>query len=283
MRLRRSTLRAPKKAAMLQKEVVARIQSRMYPVYLVNEYPKSGGTWLKYMLADVLGYPAWTKGRLAWAPCVMQAHWLAQKGRCRNIVLFRDGRDVMVSYYYHSLFLNELQNKTLVEIARKSFDFSDLEDIRANLLPFMKRYFDAPIAPSFSWLEFVNTWANRPNTVVCKYEDLRRDTRGEVCRLYRALTGKSLDEEKAQETVIKHSMENMRKKHAEFNPGVDRQENAEISFIRKGSVGGWSECFTDEALEWFEDKAGSALDAIGYSRGRPKAVYSGEAHSAGRS
>jgi len=59
-------IRAPHRAAMVQKPFMAHVASRLYPVYLVNEFPKSGGTWLKDMLADSLGVPARTKGRNSW-------------------------------------------------------------------------------------------------------------------------------------------------------------------------------------------------------------------------
>lgn len=260
---------APAKRAVLQKEFAARFQSRVSPVYLVNEYPKSGGTWLKMMLAEALGLPAWTRGKPEWAPCVMQAHWIAPRGNCRVIGLFRDGRDVMVSYYYHSLFRNELGNAPLVAMMRERLQFDDLEDIRGNLLPFMKLVIDTPVSPGFSWLDFVNRWATRTGVVRVRYEDLRADTAGTLCSLHQSLTGTPLDRARAKEIAEAYTMQNMRKRKAELNPGIAGQEKPEISFIRKGSVGGWSEHFTDEALDWFEARAGSALDVLGYSRGRP--------------
>jgi hypothetical protein len=270
MILRQTTITAPAKQAVLQKEFVSRVQSRIKPVYVVNEYPKSGGTWLKMMLAEALELPAWTKGKPVWAPCVMQGHWGSSKGGCRMICLFRDGRDVMVSYYYHSFFRNELGNAPLVKLMRKRFNFNELEDIKGNLLPFMKGMFDDPISPNFSWLDFVNRWASRPDVLICRYEDLRLDTAGTLCRLFESLTGENgLDRGRAQNIADSYTMQNMRKRKAELNPGMKGQENAEISFIRKGSVGGWSEHFTDESLEWFEQRMGDSLDLLGYTRGRP--------------
>ena len=260
----------PMKLANLQKEIVARMHSRFTPVYLINEYPKSGGTWLKMMLAEALGHPAWTKGKPVWAPCVMQAHWIAPRGRCRIVGLFRDGRDVMVSYYYHSLFRNELGNEPLVKLMRQRTNFKDRGDIQSNLLPFMKILFDDPVSPNFSWLDFVSRWATRSGVVVCRYEDLRAQTARTLSNVHHALVGTHLEPKLAQQIADSYSMQNMRKRKAELNPGLKGQSNAEISFIRKGSVGGWSECFTDEALAWFEGRAGFALDVLGYSRGRPR-------------
>lgn len=269
MRVRSTMLAAPAKASIVQKETVARLQSRVAPVYLVNEYPKSGGTWLKFMLADALGCPAWIKGRPAWAPCVMQAHWLASKGSCRTVVLFRDGRDVMVSLYYHSLFVNEFQNASLVRIMRGRLRFDHFEDIRTNLLAFMKFVIDTPLSPRFSWVDFVHAWTGRPEVVQTSYESLRADTAGELARIVEEVAGRQISEDSAKAIVEAHSMANMRKRKEELNPGLKTDQKAEVSFIRQGSVGGWSKHFSDEALEWFEARAGTALDKLGYARGRP--------------
>lgn len=222
------------------------------------------------MLAETFGLPAWTKGKPVWAPCVIQAHWLQPRGSCRTVALFRDGRDVMISFYYHALFRNEFQNAPLVRIMREKLKLSDLQDIRSNLLPFMKLLFDTPISPNFSWVDFVNQWAHRPGVVTCRYEDLRAGTAGELCRLQRALVGQPLERATAEAIAEDFSMTSMRKRKAELHPGLKGQQDAETNFIRKGSVGGWSENFTDDALAWFEGRAGAALDKLGYARGRPE-------------
>lgn len=272
MVLRKSLLKTPNKLAVLQKEFIARIQSHVAPIFLVNEYPKCGGTWLKHMLAEALGHPVWTKGRPVWAPCVMQAHWLSRRGNCRTLVLFRDGRDVMVSYYYHSLFKNDLQNGPLVELMNEYLPMTDREDIRANLLSFIKITLGDPVTPAFSWVDFVHRWSDDLDVVKCRYEDLRTDTVGELCRITKALSGIELCRTRAEEIVEAYSIENMRDRRKELNPGVRIVEKPETNFIRKGLVGGWSEYFTDETLIWFEDRAGSALDRLGYARGRPNEI-----------
>lgn len=260
---------SPNKLAVVQKEYISRIYSHLNPVYLVNEHPKSGGTWLKFMLADVHGLPAWTKGAPSWRSCVMQAHWLAPHGKCRTVALFRDGRDVMVSYYFHSFFRNEFQNASFSRFMRNKFNFADYEDLQSNLLPFMKVMLINPVSPGFTWMDFVRVWNKRPGTVSCRYEDLRRDTAQELIRLGDKLLGLDIDRKHAEIIADRYSMENMRKRKSELNPIIKNKQIAEKSFIRKGSVGGWSEHFSDEALEWFESQAGEELIALGYKLGRP--------------
>lgn len=269
MRLLRSLRMAPGKFKVVQKEVLARAYSRVAPIYLVNEHPKCGGTWLKFMLAEALELPAWTQGAPVWGSCVMQAHWLQPRGGCRTVALFRDGRDVMVSYYFHSFFVNEFRNEALTRYMRNRFRFDDYEDVRTNLPVFMKTIIEKPISPHFSWIDFVRAWADRPGVVPCHYEAMRRDAPGELIRLVLALTDRALPPERAAEIAENYTMARMRDQKDVLNPLKGTRQVAEKSFMRKGSVGGWSEHFTDEALDWFEKRAGPELTRLGYALGRP--------------
>jgi len=265
----KSMLRAPNKLALVHREYVTCWQSRGKPVYLVTEYPKCGGSWLKLMLCDALGLPNWEKDSPRSAPCVVHGHWLAGKGKSHVIVLYRDGRDVMVSWYYHSLFFNGLGNAPHVERTRQRCDFDDYTDIRRNLLPFMKLIMNNSTPPGFSWPEFVRGWYGVPNVVTCRYEDLRRNTAAELVRVVDDLGGR-ISIGQAEQIAGRHSMENMRKRLATSEIGKRNKQKAEMSFVRKGSVGGWSESFSDEALEWFELRAGAELQQLGYQLGRPE-------------
>ncbi len=264
MRILKLHYSAPMKLNMLQKEIMARGASRLFPVYLVNEFPKSGGTWLKYMLGDALDVPPWIKDKIVWQTCVLQGHWINPRGKCKTVILYRDARDVMVSYYYHCFFINEFHNQPLVNLMRKHFKFEDYNDIRSNLLSFMKDIYYNPITPNFRWLDFVNAWWGQENIVTTRYEDLRSDTTKELQRIVFSLTGKNLQDLDAKRIADKFSIENMRKHQTMNSSTVANKQNAQISFIRKGSVGGWQDIFDDEALFWFEEIHGDALTRLGY-------------------
>lgn len=246
----------------LQKESMARGFSKLAPVYLVNEYPKSGGTWTKLMLADALGLPAWTKPDMQWSSCVMQAHWLSPRGNCHTVALLRDGRDVMVSYYFHSFFVNEHDNEQFVKKMRARFGFDDYDDVRANLLPFMEVMHNTPISPGFSWVEFMNVWANRPGTVQCRYEDLRKDTPSTLQKVVSEVSGQTISDQKAEQIADYYSINNMR---ARQQKGKDENpKEGHVQFIRRGAVGGWTDYFSTEAHDWFMTRAGTQLQKAGY-------------------
>lgn len=251
--------------ALVQKRVWMPTASFFRPVVLVNEFPKSGGTWLKHMIADAMGIPVWTKGSLCWGSCVMQAHWLNSAGKFRNVVLFRDLRDVMVSFYYHCFFLNEFYNANLVMQMREKFPFEDFEDISQNMDIFLKGMFNAPLFPSFTWLHFVNKWWDHPDIVRVRYEDLRRNTPAELSRIVCELTSENLTSAKAELIAEKFSMENMRLRSRELNPHFWGKQATEKSFIRSGTSGGWRDILSPETEKYIQQFAGPALERLGYS------------------
>jgi hypothetical protein len=257
---------APNKGLVIKKEILANFLSFFQKVYLVNEHPKSGATWLKFMLADMLNKPAWTKEHPCLGSCVMQAHWMKAKGRCKQIVLFRDGRDVMVSYYYNCFFINEYGNNQQRDYYRNIFKFDDYEDIRTNLLPFMKVMLSDPITTGFTWMDFVNKWYHDNNVIKTRYEDLRNDAASELISIGGKLNNFDYSLDQVNSIVLNHSMENMKDGQLTRNGSSNKIER---SFIRKGSVGGWSEHFSDESLGWFISKAGRELTLLGYSLERP--------------
>ena len=98
----------------------------LFGLYIVNEYPKSGGTWLSQMLADYLGIPFPRNRFPTIGKQVMHGHYYALRHNKRIICALRDGRDVMVSYYYHCLFPNGSgDNEHLVRETRREIQFSN--------------------------------------------------------------------------------------------------------------------------------------------------------------
>ena len=104
--------------------------------------------------------------------------------------------------------------------------------------------------------------------MACRYEDLRADTAGTLIRLVNDLTGRKLSSTRAEAIAEAYSMANMRKR--KINNVAQKSQTTEMSFMRKGAIGGWSNSFSDAALDWFETHAGDGLDLLGYARGRPK-------------
>lgn len=238
---------------------ITRSFSRVLPFYIVNEFPKSGGSWLTEMISEATNLPFRRNTPIRLEKCVTHGHFLNPMGLHNVLVLWRDPRDVIVSLYFHSFFVNEYGNKKLVSIMRKHLPFSDYHDVRNNLTEFIKFIILTPDTPSYSWHTFADMWTNRPGTLQVKYEDLRADTVSELIRVVQGLTGEQLSLDRATTIVNNHTLEK-----AKARAQKQTSKPIEVSFIREGSTGGWKEYFTPEAHDLISLYFGKQMVRLGY-------------------
>ena len=231
--------------------------SGLLPLYIVTEYPRSGGSWLSQMLSSYLNLPFPQNKFPKFQPCIMHGHYLYFPTMRNVFVVLRDGRDVMVSFYYHCLFKNERFNARLVEITKREVPFSDYDLVEKNLVKFIEYKFTRKKHPRFTWSQFVNSWMDREVAVI-KYEGLLHHPVKEISRAISKITGDNPDEERLRVIVEKCSFNNMGKR----NPGEENKH----SFLRKGIAGDWKNVFNKEAKEVFNYYAGKELIKLGYEK-----------------
>lgn len=226
---------------------------------IVNEFPKSGGTWLSQMLADALGLP-FPRNRLPMLQsCLMQCHVLNPLGMRRVTLLWRDGRDVAVSFYHHLLVGHEHSTPQITAENRRKAGIGNVDDVQANLPRFIEALYQRRLGPSFTWADFVSVWSGRKGVQEVHYEHLLTDSAGELSRLVFGLTGVPLDPARAKSIVERYSFKSQ--------TGRERGSAAESGrFLRKGIAGEWRSVFTTEAHEVFNHFAGDALAQLGYDR-----------------
>ena len=226
---------------------------------IVNEYPKSGGSWFSQMLSEALDLP-FPRNRLPMmTSCLMQCHVLNPAGMRRVVVVWRDGRDVAVSFYHHLLFGHEHGAADAGLRLGVKLGIEDPSDIRTNLPRLIRALNEGEAGPSFSWAEFARTWHGRPGVLEVRYEDLLDDAEGELARIVTGLTGQAPDPARIAAIVSKYSFA------AQSNRA--RGEEQRGSFLRKGVAGDWVNHFTPEAEALFDEYAGDAMRALGYDRG----------------
>lgn len=222
---------------------------------VVNEFPKSGGTWLSQMLSDALDLP-FPQNRLPnLNSCIMHGHYLSGAQGKRMVVLWRDGRDVVVSMYHHYLFLS---GKGMPRIEKKignKLDFTDPQDLISNLPRFLEFAFKDKVTPKYSWSDHVDSWSDKEATFV-RYEDLRINTCEELGRVVLEVTGNEANYEELARIIDKYSFENQSGR----KPGKEDKS----SFVRKGIVGDWRNHFTKESREIFHHYAQTQLVQLGY-------------------
>jgi hypothetical protein len=229
------------------------------PLYVVNEFPKSGGTWVGQMLGRALGVP-FPRNRLpVLRPSIMHGHYLSPLGIKNVVVVWRDGRDVMVSWYHQQLIPHEW-NECQVRRSRSELPLEDYGNVYENLPAFIDYAFSRPHSPGFSWADFVRRWHGCKGAVHVRYEDLRGESARELRRVVLGLTGRRLSPDEATAIVEEFSFERQAGRRA--------GEEDKGSFLRKGVVGDWRNHFSPEARVVFDRHAGDELILLGYERDR---------------
>lgn len=245
-------------------------------LYYVSEYPKSGGTWLSRMLADALGVPKPMRSIFPIGEAaVVQNHWGFDARRAgRSVYLYRDGRDVMVSHYFH--LVRRTRDEQLADGQRRQAqkrleslfgEGYDPDDSRTNLPAFLRYRLhetDSRAGPlGRTWAEHVRDWqstAAQEQVVYVSYEELLRDAAGQLARVSESLTGREVPGWRIEMAVEKFSIERQTGRRA----GQEDRSH----FIRKGVAGDWVHHFSRESAEIFDRAAGDTLIELGYEQDR---------------
>jgi hypothetical protein len=239
---------------------------------LVVEYPKSGGTWLAQLVSGCLQLPFPRNRYPILNKAIYHSHYQPKYLIDSNkhiLWLLRDGRDIMVSSYFHHLVWNDKNRNDpkLVNYYRDRLKFEDYTDIYTNLAEYIEFLFtDKPSKFIFfnypgDWITYNEKWfkasKNNSNVYGIRYEDMLKDTFLEIKKYLDAqFTDLNVSEEQIQKIVDKFSFENQTKR----KPG---EENTN-SFLRKGISGDWKNYFNEEAKEVFKNYAGDLLIKLGY-------------------
>lgn len=238
-----------------------RLLSGRLPLYLVSEYPKSGGTWFSSMLAEYLEVPFPRNRFPAPVASVMHGHNLWHASYCNAFCVLRDGRDVVVSSYFHHVIGNDRVPDHVVARNRAAMGLDDPSDVRRHLPAYIDYLFEKHDRTRFrfTWAEFIQSWISRGVGVV-RYERLLEDPVGEMGDAIERVLGRPADRDRLGEIAERHSFRNVaRRRPGEENPR---------SFLRKGVAGDWKEKFTPAAREAFDRHAGEELVLAGYVEDR---------------
>ena len=244
----------------LKRLVMNNTLSKSLPLYIVTEYPKSGGTWLAQLISFYFDVPFPRNQMPKLESSVMHGHMLHTPFMKNVFCLFRDGRDIVVSYYYHTLFKSDKNTDHLVNRTRAACQFEDYNDIQTNLPAYIKYLFEEEKKGMFhfNWKEFADSWLGQENVAYVKYEDLLEDAAEALMEPIKKISGKEADFEKLVAAREKFSFKNQTKREA--------GEEDKNSFLRKGIAGDWKNHFTKEACETFDKYAGDTLVKLGYEK-----------------
>lgn len=232
-------------------------------LYLV-EFPKSGVTWLTFLIANVnvllngdrrvvtffnindfvpdvqvTRYASLPHSPLPGYRCFKSHAPRLQQYR-KVFYLVRDPRHIMVSYW---VFLNSI-----------GWWRGTLEQLISH--------------PEFgiaAWVDHVTGWLDGSDATVSfaliRYEDLMADTHGELKRLY-GLLGMPVTDALLQDAVERSSIERMRELEAEFNARHPALKN--FAFVRRDPPGGARGPLPDHLRDVIERRAGPLMERLGY-------------------
>lgn len=261
-----SALRRARKRSVLRRPLVAwRHRNLADADTLLVSFPRSGSTWLRFMLAgaiaedpvdfasvdEVIPYVGSdpTQRTATWGTSghLIKSHerhsTLGAQGRHRFIYLIRDGRDVAVSYYFFCQ-----RHGTWV----------------GSFSAFLEAFLSARLDGYGSWQSHVEGWLGDDGPdrdhILVRYEDLHADAAAELRRCAEFLdTG--LDEEKLEQAIATGSADRMR---AAERRSPKRVSNPSIPNVRATSSKNWREHFSDRDLQEFRRRAGAAAALGGY-------------------
>ncbi len=218
-------------------------------IFIVS-YPKSGNTWLRYIIAYAL---KGTKHTLSFdelenvvSDVYTSKDIIDAKSKTRfikshdawfqyypkTVYVFRDYRDVLVSYYEYKLALNEYCGS-----------FSDF--IKSNEVT----------EPFGSWIEHVTRALefkkNNPNSIIMvKYEDLLSNFENSVELLLSYCGIQEFDLGKLKSVTGFSTL----RQNENLKPGEFKKRSGK-NFFREGVAQNWEEYFKPEDLDWlYSDK-----------------------------
>jgi len=247
-----------RRARALKRELCWRFSS-VLPVILAAEFPKSGGTWISQMVATAAGY-RFPRNNLDphFLRTVLLGHHTYSRTYNHVFVIFRDGRDVMVSAYHHFLYENEWNDPQTVRSTRQELGYTDNDQPYAKFSEFVEWMFTGYCRriTRFSWSQFVNSWLDIDVPKVF-YEDMLSQPVFELQRLCQGL-GLDVHERRFEEIVEANSFK------AKSSSSPTRRDVG--SFVRKGIAGDWKNVFDPKSAEIFNHFAGKELVALGYEQ-----------------
>jgi len=225
--------------------------------------PKSGTSWLNRMVAEVPGYQNWTPPYITWTDHTLKEETLLDpplgytvtKLHCRptpahielflkvrrpHVIIYRDLRDVAVSWFFYAH--NVATADRVAHVKKMNKDEA------------LSWWINNRLADYVAWVRGWKQGHDPALALMIRYEDLLADTFRVMKRVFDHYEV-GLSDEKVKKIVDKHAFKSI--------TGRSAGQEDPHSFNRKGVAGDWVNHFTPDIKQQFKNVAGEALQEFG--------------------
>jgi len=226
----------------------------------VGSYPRSGSTWLRFMLLEILAgqtsgfaktnemLPDVGKHKagasvLPGSGRLIKTHEPFRAEYAKAIYLVRDPRDVALSEFAYQKALG---------LTEDDFDV------------YVERILRGGVNPFGSWIDHAASWmdaadAGRAEILHVNFEQLKQKPQEQLGRIVNFLHVPEVNG-RIPAAIENNSLARMKEKE-KANP---QRASAKGRFIRSGSVGSWRSTFTDRQAQLVQQYAGTLMARLGY-------------------
>lgn len=236
-------------------------------IFLVS-YPKSGNTWLRFIVANLVNSTADVsfstidsivpdiykvsaiRLRQMSKPRILKSHEYLDIRYRKVIYIARDPRDVLLSYYHYKILRKKLSETHPLD-------------------SFAQDFLDGKLDKFGTWQDHVGGWlgarGNSKNFLFLRYEDLIKDPLIET-RKVAEFIGLSVSDDTIQKSLELSSFKKMREleKSTGSTSAALRGSRKDMFFVREGRSGGWVESLPEAVSAKVIEKFQSAMTQAGY-------------------
>lgn len=229
----------------------------LFDTVAVNEFPKSGGTWVCKVLSSYLGYRFDDNVFPKYGAAVVKYHKLRIPTALKEVAIIRDPRDVIISFYYHSFFVfaDNPFNAPIVSLSRRTFSYSDYLDIEANISDFIDYMLGKPIKPGFRWDYFYEK-KSKNSIPIFRYEDLRSKPQETFSHILETIGFNNIETERLSKSIEKFNIKKIQKN----TPSSE----GKVNFVRSGKINGWQDILSETDNKKISNTFSSIMEEFTY-------------------